>query len=60
MPLTVSSVHIPSAMKDLSVRGWGKKKYDMLKQIQEYACKHKVSFTKAYSELASELCKRDK
>ena len=53
--MTVGSVHVPSAMGGLSVRGRGKKwKFISRYQIEEFACKKGISFVQAYRHLTSE------
>jgi len=48
----VQSVHIPSGMNTISVRGWGRKeKKYTIEDITTYAKKKGVAFTEAYYTL---------
>ena len=49
---SVSSVHIPSAMNTISIRGHGKKWRNLsVDEIMNYAQKHKCSFVCAHNIL---------
>lgn len=58
--LSVSSVHVPSAMNGLSIRGRGKKwKQLSISDVQDFAIKKSITFVQAYTEMCSKLLKNE-
>lgn len=57
---TVQSVHIPSAMNTISIRGRGKKWKDLsILDVSEYAKLKGISFVSAYRTLSSDKFKEE-
>ena len=60
MPITPSSVHIPSAMGGLSIRGRGKKWVNLdMSDVDTYAKDKGMSFVDAYKQLVSNLYNKE-
>ena len=56
MPITPGSVHVPSAMNNLSIRGRGKKWQNLsISDIMDYSKDKSISFVEAYRLLTSTL-----
>ena len=54
--LTVGSVHVPSAMNTISIRGRGKKwKALSMSDVYNYSNSKSISFVDAYKEMCSNL-----
>ena len=57
---TLSSVHIPSAMNNLSIRSRGKKWKNLaMTDVDKYAKEKGLSFVDAYKQLVSDLYNKE-